>query len=277
MAEQERKRAMNTQLLAYVDPSEVPIGVGMLVPLLSLIVGFWIFKRFTGNGSLALAKTALVVKRCSLHKQGPVYVHLAGRKAGVISWLLSLMGVDPTTTLAIKENRIELSEGSLSGRMIHMIPMSAISNLGAGYSKPIILLVVAAVLFLFPIVSYLCAPSCPLPIELKIVLFLVAIACAVFYYLKKTLTLFFVPGSSIPASIGFRRSVIEGVGIDENTAFEIIEIVSRLIERKTQHFKDAGHTTRYNCPHCGQELEVPSAIEPGQGVRCPYCNMKFTM
>jgi len=256
-----------------------------LLPIVLLVVaGYWLFKRLGGSWPLALARSALVIKQCVVNKHGPVYVHIVGRKAGLLSWLFSIFGVDPTTTLDITENRIEMADGSLSGRVVHMIPMSAICNLGAGYSKPVFLLVLAvaalllAVCYPEPIVttsSTVCAVA-----VMRVILLLVAILLGVSYYLKRTFALFFVPSSAVSAGIGFKRSVIEGVGIDETTAFSIIDIVSGLIEKRSLHGCQSAGTAKtavQKCPNCGEELEVPDGVQAGQNVRCPYCNTKFSI
>lgn len=198
---------------------------------------FWIFiavvvinaikRKLAGNFALAAAKNALVVKALKVSETGPVYVHIEGRKPGILSWLLSTVGIDPTTTLKVMDNRIEFTEGSLSGQVTHMIPLSAVCNLGAGYSKPFVVLLVAIILF----VAGICTMFAPLPAGVAVVLFLIAICFAAAYYLKKTLSLFLVPPSNMGACIGLKRSVIEGVNLDEKTAFRIIEIVSALIEK----------------------------------------------
>ena len=44
------------------------------------------------------------------------YVHLIGREAGLFAWLLSVIGIDPTTEIEISDNMIVFTAGSLSGK-----------------------------------------------------------------------------------------------------------------------------------------------------------------
>ena len=257
---------------AYIENGGPFQAVILLVVIGCLISGA---KRFFGNNPLMMARNALVVTQFKVRKNGPVYVDIKGRKAGILSWILSWIGVDPYTTLRVTDTRVELSEGSLSGRIMHTIPLSTVCNLGAGYSKPFVLLVIGVLTLLLAIC---CVFSDDIPGGVAVPNLLVAGLCFLFYCLKKTLTLFFVPPSGVGASVGFKRSVIEGVNIDERQAFEIIGIVTELIEKNTRHESTTGSSQmNVKCPSCGEELELPAGVTKGQHVRCPYCNVKFPL
>ena len=52
---------------------------------------------------------ALVIKQWSATAtpdSDGVFIHIAGRESGLLSWLLSLIGVDPTTEITVHENKI---------------------------------------------------------------------------------------------------------------------------------------------------------------------------
>ena len=91
---------------------------------------------------------ALALQEKEINPEGPCYVRLVGRKSGLIDWLLTICGVNTTTTLEIYADRIEYSYGSLSGKILEVIPLSKVSNLLCGRFKPFILLVLAAIMFL---------------------------------------------------------------------------------------------------------------------------------
>ncbi len=63
------------------------------------------------------------------------FVKIIGREGGLIAWVLSLMGIDPTTTILVGLERIEFSKASLAGtetrinnptseRMLHLLRLS---------------------------------------------------------------------------------------------------------------------------------------------------------
>ena len=58
-----------------------------------------------------------------------------------------------------------------------------------------------------------------------------AVIFVVLYFWWKTMVLYFIPNSASTILVKFKRSVIEGVELDENTAGEIIGIVSQLVQK----------------------------------------------
>jgi hypothetical protein len=160
---------------------------------------------------------ALVLKKWSASKTADSngnYVHLVGREAGLFSWLLSLVGVDPTTEVEIKDNMIIFAAGSLSGREKRIIPMKSVCSAYYGYEKPWKEALVLGVLLLG-------------------VFGIGLIVGPLYYFLNKKLTIGIVEHSGWVGGFSFKRSVIEGKNIDENKSYEVIDIVRELIEKHT--------------------------------------------
>ena len=166
--------------------------------------------------AMALGRKALVVKEFSINSDGPVYVHIMARKAGLISWFLTLFGVDSTTTFNVYSDRIEFREGSLSGQLGTVMPLRSISITTCGYTKPIVLLVFAVIFVLAAIPTF--------GISL-----LLAGLCLIFYFLNKSLLISVVSNSGWPALICFKRSVIEGINVDYDQAQRVIRIINELM------------------------------------------------
>lgn len=185
--------------------------------------------------AMAASRGALVVKELSINESGPTYVRLVGRRAGLIAWLMSLIGVDPTTTLEISATRLELTEGSLSGKVRNMMPLAKICNIGAGFFKPVVLLLLAGILLLVTLVTAIASMTGTTGMHLlSLIAFVGSIACVVAFFLKKTLVLFALSGSGVGPIIAFKRSVIEGVSIDEEQAKSIVSILTQLVEAQTR-------------------------------------------
>ncbi len=178
--------------------------------------------------SLAMlaGKAALVIREAEVNEDGPLYVKIKGRKSGLIAWVLTLLGIDITTTFEVYDNRIEFSEGSLSGRIKEMIPLTSVCNLGTGYMKPVLWLV-WAVVFLGLMFTALGNNSAAL-----MFLFLLLAAGAVFlYFFRKSMLLYAIPSSGHGAMIIFKRSLIENVNITEEEAYKIIALITKLVEK----------------------------------------------
>lgn len=142
------------------------------------------------------------------------HVHLVGREGGLLSWLLSLIKIDPTTEVEIKENIIKFSSGSLAGQEKRIIPFKSITSAYYGYTKP-------------------WKEALVITILLSPIFFIGLIVGPVYYFLNKDLTVAVIEASGWVGSFSFKRSIIEGKNIDEEQAYEVIEIIRSLIEDKT--------------------------------------------
>lgn len=160
---------------------------------------------------------ALVLKRWHVSKTANAegnYVHLVGREAGLFAWILSKIGVDPTTEVEIKDNLIVFTAGSLAGHEKRVIPIQSVSSAYYGYQKP-------------------WKEAIALGLLLTPVFFVGLVIGPLYYFLNKKLTVGVVEGSGWVGGFSFKRSVIEGQNIDEKKAYEVIDIIRALIEAKT--------------------------------------------
>lgn len=138
---------------------------------------------------------------------GAPYVVIKGRAPGLISWVMSLMGLEATATFVVTEDCCIHEHSSLFGSSRRVIPLNSVSSTVTGYRKPVEYLILAAAL---------CWTIVP-PIIL-----------VVMYFLNKTLTVGIVERAGIANIIQFKRSVIEGQNIDEASARHVTEIVDWL-------------------------------------------------
>lgn len=158
----------------------------------------------------AAAKSALVVKEIRINEQGPLYVHIVGREAGAWAFIKQIVGIDSTTVFDVYADRLEFVEGSLSGRLTTCMPLSSVSVATSGFVKP----------FLWVIVGILTLPIC------------IGILFLIGYYLSKSLIVSVTSNGGEAVTICLKRSVIEGVEINEETAFKIVEIIkARTLEQ----------------------------------------------
>ena len=160
---------------------------------------------------------ALVIKRwfaSSTPNDKGNYVHLVGRQAGLFAWILSVLKLDPTTEIEIREDLIVFTSASLAGRTTRVIPIKALTSAFYGYEKP-------------------WREALMLGVLLTPVFFLGLIVGPAYYLLNKTLAIGVVEGSGWSGGFAFKRSVIEGQNIDEKQAYKVISIVRQLIEKKT--------------------------------------------
>ena len=161
------------------------------------------------------------------------FVSIVGRESGLIAWILSKVGVDPTTRITVGTERLEFGSASRAGTEQRIIPLESISSSYYGYHKPWKASVGIFALFVFFAMSFARAGSgfSGLLIFLVVALIGGAIA-ALCYFLNRTLTLGFVEQSGVVSGIRFKRSVIENVDINQEQAKMVCLLVQRLIEAK---------------------------------------------
>jgi len=144
-----------------------------------------------------------------------LHVSIHGREGGLFSWLLSLLKIDPTTILEVTGNKIKFSTASLSGSENRQIQLSSVSSTFYGYHKPW-----KEALFIAIVLG---APT----------LGIGAIVGLIYFFLNKSLTIGIVEDSGGVSAIQFKRSVIEGISINEEESRKVCEIIQTLIEKKT--------------------------------------------
>ena len=169
----------------------------------------------------AAARAALVVKEIKINEEGPQYVHIVARKSGVIAFLLSIVGIDSTTTFDVYEDKLEFSQGSLSGYVKSCMPLSSMTVATGGFVKPFMELVIG-ILLVFPASIFTLGISA-----------IIGIILIIHYFLSKTLLVQVVASSGWDATICLKRSVIEGVEINQDTADKIVDIIKNLVMAKT--------------------------------------------
>lgn len=158
----------------------------------------------TAVGPAALATKEFVIDE---NGEGGRYVRIVGRKSGLVDWLLSLMGIDTTTVFEVYSDHIRFTQANFSGRVTTLLPMSSVSATSSGYFKPVLYLILGV------------------PLILAFGLGLILI---IYYFLHKTLSISVLTHSGSGAVIAFKRSVIEGIKVDESQAQRVTNIINHL-------------------------------------------------
>lgn len=174
---------------------------------------------------------ALVLKEFQTNYDGPLYVHIVARRSGLAAFLLTILGIDTTTTFDVQADRIEFHQGSLSGHIQTLLPLSSLSVATTGYTKPILLLLGAFFDLIFGIV--LLCHDVGVVKAFGGLLLVCCVICIIKFFLNKSLLISVVSNSGWPIGICFKRSVIEGVKVDQDQAQEVIRIINQLLMQQT--------------------------------------------
>lgn len=178
-----------------------------------------------------VSKQPLVIKQWSVSStpgDSGEYVQIHGRAAGLVSFLLSLVGIDPTTTLAVDARSIRFEQGSLAGFVKRVTPLASVSRASFGYSKPWIAACIIAgwgVAMMVFLPKMLFVSGIGLVIGLLLLIF-----ALIYYFLNKQFVLQIVDHSGVdPIEFIFKRSVIEGKSIDQDAGEQIVGIIEMLL------------------------------------------------
>lgn len=164
------------------------------------------------------------------------YISIKGRAPGLISWLMSLVGISPTVSLECGGNNFVYEIGSWSGRMVKAIPLSKISSVYYGYAKP--WKEALAIFILGPVIGSIMANITKSGmVAFVVVLLFIGLALA-YYLLNKNLSIGVIETGGLLSGIDFKRSIIEGVDVDEAAAEKVYLIIQALVDRVNMRQKD---------------------------------------
>lgn len=142
------------------------------------------------------------------------YIHIIGRAPGLLSWFLSLIGIDPTVALRLTGDKLIFESGSLEGTLHRVIPLRSVCSTLYGYRKPLREALAIGIL--------LAVPTFGLGIILAFI----------YYFLNKRLSIFIVETSGVVSGFEFKRSVIEGQEIDEQAAAHVVSQIQAFVDRQ---------------------------------------------
>ena len=170
------------------------------------------------------------------------FVSITGRKSGLVAWLLSLLKIDPSTTINVGLDRVEFTSASLAGTASRLIPLQGVCSTYYGYHKPWKQATSIFMLFAFVGLSLAMGSAergSPGGMSLVVATAAGLVIALVYYFLNRTLTLGFVEHSGVVNGIVFKRSVIENLDINHEQAKAVCVIIQRLIELKERRMHQA--------------------------------------
>jgi hypothetical protein len=151
-----------------------------------------------------------VVKSWSIDRKaapGQPIVQITGRSPGLLSWILSFMGIEPTVHFVLTDHNIQFAQGSLAGNTRRTIPLSQVSSISHGFVKPVWLIIVGILTLGF---------------------FGIGIIFIILYFLNKAISIGVGDTGGILSELRFKKSVIEGENIDESAAAHVASIIDEL-------------------------------------------------
>jgi hypothetical protein len=203
--------------------------------VVAVVVLFIIGGLSRRGGRSRISGPSLVLRKFNLNEAAPdgLVVDIEGRASGLISWLLTVLGLDAITTLKITGKELSFRSSSLFGQIYQVAPLPNISSTHCGYSKPIGYLVLGVLIGLAGIVASFAQHGggglaggggmAGLPLIVIGLVFIIA------YFLSKKLAISVETSGGMVMGLTFKRSVIENVPVDIQKALMAIQLINRKI------------------------------------------------
>ena len=174
--------------------------------------------------------SVLVLRRFQIDESGMsgANVLIEARQAGLVSFLLTLIGLDPNSTLKVTRGSISFRTSSVFGSSQVSTPLPNIGAFVGGYKKPFLALLLFVMCFSFAIVLFILSL-----IEgegfAHWLLLVLSLIFLVFYYLNKVMFIGFETSGGGTHGFAFKASILEGVSVNISRVEATIDYVNSLI------------------------------------------------
>lgn len=174
-----------------------------------------------------ISGSPLVLRRFQIDETGVsgANVWIEARQPGLVSFLLTLVGLDPNSALKVTRGSISFRNSSVFGMNQVSTPLTNVGAFVGGYKKPFWALVFSGLMFLTGLSLAFTEDG-----GILFVLFaLLALGGLLYYYLQKTMFMGFETSGGGTYGFAFKASVLEGVGVDIKRVETTISYVNTLI------------------------------------------------
>gem|GEM_PF-1417637 len=187
----------------------------------------------------------LVLRRFQIDETGTsgANVWIEARQAGIINFLLTIVGLDPNSSLKVTRGSISFRNSSVFGSSQVSTPLANIGAFVGGYKKPFLALVLGVFFFLGGFISLASLGEDGGMMSFFFSAFL-TLLCLIYYYLRKTMFMGFETSGGGTYGFAFQASVLEGVGVDIKRVESTIAYVNSLISSASlgEHFVEQHQT-----------------------------------
>lgn len=222
---------------------------------------------------LMMISPTLVLRKARIddHENAATLVEVTGRAAGIISWLLTLLKIEPETSLVINRSECSFTSASLMGVRHVFVPLYEVSSTACAYHRPLYYLFIAGVIA----ASSLWVADITSQRWLFWVTVLLALASFLAYFLRKQIRVSVETSGGAVFGLQFKPSVIESISIDLPQAIKLIGVVNNAVLRAKglRASPDSAHPENAFAHSAAANRICPSCLSPAEaGSRfCDNC------
>lgn len=162
---------------------------------------------------------------------GNTFVEIIGRKAGLISFILTSMGRDTESKLLVTDKEILFQGKTIFSKFYQLIPLQKITSTQTGNNIPLKSLIFSIIFILLGIIISIWGFIANNAIILitSFIFILVGSIFLVNYGISKSMTLTIITSSGQIVGFNFKRSIIENFPLDPQTAKESILLLNKMV------------------------------------------------
>jgi hypothetical protein len=203
---------------------------------LIVVVALLILAVAWRRGTLATPGPALVLREwlCTEYPADDIYVRIVGREAGLVSYVLTAMGVEAESRLLVDGKCVAFETRGVFGYVRHVVPTTSVASAHAGYFRPVLYLFVAGI-------AGLLALDGALQRQLEgaalyvFILMLLAAGLVLAYALSKKVAIALESFGGQKLGLTFKPSVIEGVRVGLPETLRALGIIEGLVTEAQRH------------------------------------------
>lgn len=203
-------------------------GIYLAILIWTLVISKIISLVAGGGVSLVVKKLSI---RSGKHASASSGVEIIGRREGLIAFLLTLIGLSPTTSLVVDDREAMCTTSGLLGIAYQSVPLDRVAQVTSG-SKVAFEYILAAVFIsliglVLSVVSLFNGQALGVLGVIVLTVLFAGIAIGL-YFLNKRFYVGVFPQGGWPMLMVFKPNVIEGVELNLERALEIASIIRRL-------------------------------------------------
>lgn len=204
----------------------MPLRLTLIVVLLGLVAAV-VYAILRKNSLGAGTGPILVLRRFEIKTDESPAVLIEGRPSGLMSWILTVFGLEALTVFMVTDEQVRVRRASLFGEIHDVVPTAAVSSTRCAYLQPTGLLIFAGVIVVLSLVFALVDRGH----AAADILFglTVGIICAVTYVLQRKIVISIETRGGRPVGVAFKPSLIEGVYVNLPKALAVVARINNIV------------------------------------------------
>jgi len=197
------------------------LGFGELIILaVPLIV---IFSAFAGSFGRRGVGATLVLTKFTINESGtgPI-LEVTGRRAGLIGWLMTVVGLEPVTKLVVTDHDVSVRRAGIGGVLRYVVPLDRVASTHCGFIKPVASLILGVLVALGGVLAFFSRNK-----EIGVGALVIGVVLIIIYFVSTRLSLSVESKGGMIVGLGFKSGVIQGATVGLEDVTKAVDLINR--------------------------------------------------